>query len=200
MSSNAPPPTADEGNARLRRLVDEHFDAVYRAVKRFGAPPSLADDAAQQVFLVAASKLSAIEPASERAFLFGTAFRVAKELRRRADEVPPADPGERALLSEPDPAPDPEELIDRTRARLLLDDLLAEMPDDLRAVFVLYEIEGLTVPELATALALAQGTVASRLRRARESFEQGLARHQAKHRFRAERALNAPSGREQREG
>jgi RNA polymerase sigma-70 factor (ECF subfamily) len=178
----------EDPNVRLGRLVEEYFDAVFRAVRRFGAPPSLADDAAQQVFLVVASKLESIAPTSERAFLFGTAFRVAKELRRRASDVPRTDDGERAVLARPDSSPNLEELVDRKRARLVLDDLISAMPDDLRAVFVLYEVEGVPVAEIAEALGIAQGTAASRLRRAREAFEEALARHRAKERFKGERA------------
>jgi len=62
--------------------------------------------------------------------------------------------------------------IDDRRARALLDALLASMPLDLRTVFVLYELEELTMAEIARALDLPAGTVASRLRRAREAFEE----------------------------
>lgn len=192
--------TSEEPHTRLRRLVDDYFDAIYRAVKRFGAPTSLADDGVQQVFLVAASKLDSIEPASERAFLFGTAFRIAKELRRRVKDLPKTLEGEQALLSKADSSPDLEEIIDQKRARLLLDALLAEMPDELRAAFVLYEIEQLTVPEIAQALDIAAGTAASRLRRAREAFEQGIARHRAKEQFRAEHARSDAVKARKREG
>jgi RNA polymerase sigma-70 factor (ECF subfamily) len=44
------------------------------------------------------------------------------------------------------------------------------MPVELSAVFVLFELEGLTMAEIAPLLSLAPGTVASRLRRAREDF------------------------------
>ena len=49
--------------------------------------------------------------------------------------------------------------------------MLAELPLELRAVFVLYELEQMTMAEIAESLALPPGTVASRLRRARSSFE-----------------------------
>jgi len=193
-------PLATEGRGeRLSRLVAEHFDSVFRAMKRFGAPASLAEDGAQQVFLIATTKLQAIELASERAFLLGTAFRVAKELRRRAAEVPRIAPEETTLSVKADSSPALDEVVDQKRARLLLDDLLAEMDHDLRAVFVLYEIEDLTVPEIAEALSIAPGTVASRLRRARGLFQEGVARHQAKDRFQAARATRTtaiPPGRE----
>jgi len=177
------PDISDDPRKRLGRLVAEYFDSVFRAVKRFGAPASSAGDGAQQVFLIAATKLDSIQGASERAFLLGTAFRVAKELRRKSADLCKTASSESAALSQPDSAPDLDEVVDQKRARLVLDELLTEMDDTLRAVFVLYEIEELTIPEIAEALELAPGTAASRLRRAREAFEQSIARHRARERF-----------------
>ncbi len=54
------------------------------------------------------------------------------------------------------------------------------MPDDLKAVIVLFEIEGLTMGEIAEALAVPPGTVASRLRRARAELSAQVARHRAR--------------------
>jgi RNA polymerase sigma-70 factor (ECF subfamily) len=71
-----------------------------------------------------------------------------------------------------DPRPSPEELVDQKRARQLLDEVLAAMPMDLRAAFTMFEIEGMSVPEVATALGIPPGTAASRLRRARERFHE----------------------------
>ena len=48
--------------------------------------------------------------------------------------------------------------------------VLRQMSDDLRTVFVLFEIEGMTVPEVAEVVGIPLGTAASRLRRAREKF------------------------------
>lgn len=183
---------AEQPQERLRRLVEEYFDVVFRAARRFGTPPSLVDDCTQQVFVVAASKLESISVESERAFLLGTTFRQAKAFRRRVQDVPPEADSEDAVLAGADSVPDLDEIVDRKRARLVLDDLLAEMPEDLRAVFVLYEIEGITVSEIAHVLELAPGTAASRLRRAREDFTRGVERHQAKQRFRNEQAHGRP--------
>ena len=160
---------------RLTSMFAAHADVIWRALRRLGVPPANIDDATQEVFVVAQRKLASIEDGKERAFLLGTAVRVAADARRalgrrRAHVTDDAMPE----LADPTPAAD--ELIDRKRARALLDDIIAEMPDDGRAVFVLYELENLTMTEIATALALAPGTVASRLRRAREHFEAAIAR------------------------
>jgi RNA polymerase sigma-70 factor (ECF subfamily) len=163
--------SADE--ARLRAMRHEHFEFVWRSVRRLGVPEADADDATQQVFIVAAGKLRVIAEGSERAFLFGAALRVASHVRRshrRRGEVTYA-------VTEPeDASPSAEELIDRRRARALLDEVLESLPLDVRAVFVLFELEEMTLSEIATILGIPPGTAASRLRRGRELFQSAVAR------------------------
>lgn len=77
-----------------------------------------------------------------------------------------------------DAAPSADEQIDRHRAREVLETVLLDLPMDLRTVFVLCELEELTVPTLAALLDIPVGTAASRLRRARESFHAAVRRHQ----------------------
>ena len=104
---------------------------------------------------------------SERAFLFGTALRVARmSLRTERRWVLEEDMDVRLSL-----APKTEELAERSRAIDLMDQVLARMELDLRTVFILFEIEGLTTPEIAGLLEIPLGTAASRLRRAREAFQ-----------------------------
>ena len=67
-------------------------------------------------------------------------------------------------------------LADRQR---LLIQLLGELDEAKREVFALAEIEGFTAPEIAEALELPVNTVYSRLRAARQAFEQAMARHKA---------------------
>jgi RNA polymerase sigma-70 factor (ECF subfamily) len=64
----------------------------------------------------------------------------------------------------------PDDLADRQKARALLDQVLDQMDEKVRAVFVLFELEELSTAQIAEMLELPPGTVASRLRRARESF------------------------------
>ena len=78
------------------------------------------------------------------------------------------------LLDVPDGAANPEELMDQRRARALLDQVLGDMPMDLRAVFVLFELEEMTMMEIATLSDIPPGTVASRLRRARHVFQKAV--------------------------
>ena len=71
----------------------------------------------------------------------------------------------------PEESFDPEQLADERQALDLLGRILNSLDDDLREVFVLYEVEELTMAVIAEMLRLRQGTVASRLRRAREQFQ-----------------------------
>jgi len=139
-----------------------------------GLTEAEADDAAQQVFIVASKRLADILPGRERAFLFTTAIHLGrKSMRSRARR---REDGDDALVERRDSVPGMEDLLDQKRARELLDDLLDSMGEDLRIVFVLYEIEELTMAEIAALLELPPGTVASRLRRARAEFQNGAAR------------------------
>lgn len=166
LAKTQPCPTSHE---RLAELVREQSRNVWRTLRRLGVPLDLLDDATQEVFIVAARKLTSIEVAAERSFLYGTALRVAANLRRsRLARV--HDPLNESYSLWPG-EPDAEQLVHRKHLRELLDQILDAMPDDLREVFVLFELEKLTRSELAELLGLPAGTVASRLRRAREFFE-----------------------------
>jgi RNA polymerase sigma-70 factor, ECF subfamily len=159
---------------RLRALLVDHHAFVWRSLRRLGVPDCDVEDASQQVFLVAHRRLADIVPESERSFLFQTALRVAADWRRahkrRCEEagVEPPDV--------PDLAANPEEQIDQRRQRALLDRVLAAMPMELRAVFVLFELEEMTMMEIATTSDIPPGTVASRLRRARQAFREAVKR------------------------
>jgi RNA polymerase sigma-70 factor (ECF subfamily) len=153
----------------IRGLLDLHFDFIWRTLRRLGVPEDEVDDAAQKVFLVALRRRQDIALGSERAFLFSTAVHTANDVRRaraRKREISDEDAIEQAI----EPMADAEELLDRKRARKLLDDVLDAMELQLRLVFVLAELEELTAPEIASLLGVPIGTVGSRLRRARDEF------------------------------
>jgi RNA polymerase sigma-70 factor, ECF subfamily len=177
--------SADAEAERARRvsaMFDDHYDAIWRTLRRLGIPDADVDDAAQHVFVTAARRIDTIELGHEGRYLYGIAVRVASELRRRAPsrhEV--ADDG--ALAKIADDAPGPEQVLLENEARDALDATLADMTDDLRAVLVLVEIEGLSVADLAASLEVPVGTAASRLRRAREAFTASARRVRARLEF-----------------
>lgn len=163
---------ADPG--RLSELVKKELAPLWRFLRRLGLTEAEADDGAQQVFIVVARRLDEIDEGRERAFVFSTALNVAAKLHRsrnRRREV-----SDEELEERRDSLPGLDELIDRRRARALLDEILEAMAEDIRIVFVLYEIEELTMAEIASVLEVPPGTVASRLRRARTDFNARVAR------------------------
>lgn len=157
-------------DARLTGMVREHHAFVWRSLLRLGVPSRSADDATQQVFLVAMRRLSEIAQGSEKSFLFGTALRVASDERRSAkNRELGGDLPEGADFS-----PTPEENAETNQRRSILQAALLSMPIELRTVFVLFELEQMTKSEVSEVLGLPVGTAASRLRRARELFRDAL--------------------------
>jgi RNA polymerase sigma-70 factor (ECF subfamily) len=164
--------------ARLRAMMDNHFETVWRSLRRLGVPEAGADDAAQQVFVVASRRLDEITAGGERGYLLGVALRVASDARRtiaRRREVS-IDTELSGSASAAAGSRQPDEALEQKRALGMLAALLDEMPDLLREAFVLFELEELSAPEVAQVLDVPVGTVASRVRRARERLRESLAK------------------------
>lgn len=155
-----------EARARLEQMIARDYRMLWRLLRRLGVSAADVDDATQQVFLIAAERLADIRAESERSFLYGTALRVAQSFRRR-DQRGRAEVEHESVAAK---TPDAEALVAQRRAREQLDRVLEALPLELRSVFVLFELEGMTAPEIAALSELPLGTVASRLRRARERF------------------------------
>ena len=180
--SSVPAPTSDADARAFSELIRSELAFVWRVLRRAGLSSADADDATQQVFLVASRRREALARGKERSFLYGTALRVAANLRRslrRRREEPAAEPASGAA----DSAGAPDELLERRRARAFLDELLAQLPEELRRVLVLAEIEQLTLAEIAELEGIPPGTAASRLRRARAALRELLAAEQHRNPF-----------------
>lgn len=178
LSSSPPGESAGvEADVRMRRVVDAHFDFVWRVLRRMGIPERDADDAAQQCFLVFVKRQSAVTEKEERSFLFQTALRIASNERRRTRRRREDGEAELPFLVDPDR---PDELAEQRWARQRLDELLDTMPDDLRVAFVLFELEGFTLRDMGSILGIPQGTAASRVRRARDHYDRCIKQLQAR--------------------
>ncbi len=154
---------------RLRSAFEQYFPLVWRSLRRFGVAEHRVDDALQNVFLTFSARLAEIGRGSERSFLLATSVRVAANTRRldaRSREVPTE-----TLDARRSAIHTPEELLDWKQRREALDRALDTLPLEQRAVFVLFELEGFSLPEIAQSLGIRLGTATSRLRRARGRFE-----------------------------
>jgi RNA polymerase sigma-70 factor, ECF subfamily len=155
-------------HARMRVMVDKHIDFVTRTLRKAGVPQAELDDEVQRTFIVVADRLERVEPGAEKAYLYQVANNVAWHFRRglaRRREVLSEDPAETI-----EAFGTPEDLAHRKGMREILDRIVLSMPEPVRCVFMLYEIEGKSVIDIAESLRIPRGTVASRLRRARAHF------------------------------
>ncbi|RYZ01978.1 MAG: RNA polymerase sigma factor [Myxococcales bacterium] len=158
----------------LRTVFDEHARYVIRTLRHFGVKEADVDDVAQEVFVTVHRKLPEFEGRSKlRTWLYAICLRIASDYRRRAYVVrerptssPPVDGGERSG-DEPDTS---------LESRTFVQKLLETLDEDKRVVLVLYEIEGLTMREVAEVIGCPLQTAYSRLHAARELLREAWQR------------------------
>ena len=149
-------------------LYSQHFDFVWRSLRRLGVRPALVEDAVQDTFVVLHRRLANLrEGASPKAFLFGIALRVAHDYRRSARRKGADRLDVDAAVSKD---AGPFDRAVKAEAVRLIERFLESLDQDKRAVFALAELEEMTAPEISEALGVNLNTVYSRLRMARERF------------------------------
>jgi RNA polymerase sigma-70 factor (ECF subfamily) len=162
------------------RVFRELAPFAWRVLRRLGVAEADVEDVCQEVFLVVHRRLGDFEGRSSlRVWVYGICTRAASEYRRR-----PHRRREEATSSPPEasvPAPQDEE-VDRRRALAALDAALDELDDEKRAVFVLYEIEHVSMQEVAQAARCPLQTAYSRLHAARRQVEATMRRAMAERR------------------
>jgi RNA polymerase sigma-70 factor, ECF subfamily len=148
----------------------QQFDYLWQTVRRLGVSERDLEDAVHDVFLVVQRRLDDYDPSRPlRPWLFGIAYRIVSERRRRGStrEVP-AD--EHELLAVADGQPSPEARVVAEQARRRVHGALDELPIEQRAVLVMHDLEGHSASEVAEAIGIPLNTVYSRLRLARAKF------------------------------
>ncbi len=159
-------------------FYDEHFDFVWRSLRRLGVPEASLDDAAQEVFLVAFRRGNEFEGRSSvRTWLFGIAWNRARELLRGARRRP-EEPLPDVLPAAPR-ADQEQTAIEREALRFAYR-VLDELAPERRAVLVMVDVEEMTGVEIAEILGVPVNTVYSRIRLARRDFEAALKRCRAR--------------------
>jgi RNA polymerase sigma-70 factor (ECF subfamily) len=156
----------------LAALYAEHHEFVWRVLTNLGVPTAGVEDAVQDVFLVLHRRRDELDVrGSLRGLLFGIARRVARQHRRVAARP-------QRLGSVPDLAgDDPDDAVARRQAAAIVAAFLDELDDDKRVVFVLADVEGNAMPEVAEMLGIKLNTAYSRLRAARLQFRTAISRH-----------------------
>jgi RNA polymerase sigma-70 factor (ECF subfamily) len=156
----------------LGDVFRQYAPFVWRALRRLGVPESDVEDVCQEVFVVVHRKLGEFEGRSSlRTWIYGICTRTASDYRRSGrvcrevvTDAPPDAPADGGH----------EDVVALRQARAQLDRILDTLDDDKRSVFVLYEIEELTMAEVAEAIGCPLQTAYSRLHAARKIVEAGV--------------------------
>jgi RNA polymerase sigma-70 factor, ECF subfamily len=179
--SSVPKSPASVPAAAFHAMYQEHFKAVWLTLKRFGVWDRDLEDAAHDVFMVAHRRWADFDSSRPmRPWLKGIACFVASDFRRRAQhrrEV--VDDGEIAAARSQGTSGHTPAMGVRADARHEQREerdgvlaVLSSMDFDQRAVLVLHDIEGHSMPEVAIALSTNVNTLYSRLRHARVAFKE----------------------------
>jgi RNA polymerase sigma-70 factor, ECF subfamily len=169
-------PPAAPRRPSFQDVYQQDFAYVWQTLRRLGVRPSDLEDLAHDVFVVVHRRLGDFDPGrAVRPWLFGIAYRVASEHRRRRPLDGPAARSEADVADLVDQAPSPERILAADDARRRVAEALEQLPLDQRCVLVLHDIDGVPVPEIALTLELPLNTVYSRLRLGRSKFAAALA-------------------------
>lgn len=161
--------------ARLEQVYAEWADYVWRMLQRLGVRRADLEDVCHDVFLVAHRRFAEFDGrVGVNAWLFGICLRTAANYRRRArvrhEHVSATLEDAASHLRAPASA-EPDQQLARRQAQARVEAVLGAMDLTKRAVFLMYEIEGLGCQQIAEQLGVPVGTVYSRLHAARGFFE-----------------------------
>lgn len=156
----------------LGEIYRENVDYVWRVLTHLGVRPSDVGDVAHDVFLTVKRRLSSFEGRSTlRTWIYGICIRTVSDYRGRAfrrREIP------HDQMPDHEFAPEQAQSAEDGELRSKLLSLLAELKSEQREVFVLYEVEELSMREVAEAVGCPLQTAYSRLHAARDALKSKL--------------------------
>jgi len=155
-------------------LFETYATFVWRVLGRLGVATSDLADTSQEVFLVVHRRLPDFEGRSSvKSWIYGICIRVAAGWRRKPHRAHERALDESAIEHSSDSQDDE---LEQRRARAKLASVLERLDEEKRNVFVLYELEELSMPEIAAALGCPLTTAYSRLHAARKTVRAAFAR------------------------
>jgi RNA polymerase sigma-70 factor (ECF subfamily) len=172
------PPRAASPAPPFQAIYKQYLDFVWSSARHLGAGTDNIDDVVQDVFILIHSKIGTLQrPEALRSWIYGIVRRTVSDYRRsrRTRDAAGASLGAEPKSREPSPL----DIAERNADLELLESVLAELDEPKREIFVMVEVLEMTVPEVVQALEIPLNTAYSRLRLARQSFEEVLARHEA---------------------
>src|SRR5271157_1771562 len=171
-----PPTTRVPSFSQIYKL---YFNFVWSCTRRLGVSEAETDDVVQEIFIVIHARLNTLErPESLRSWIYGIVRRTVSTYHRakRAKLASTLTLNTEHDVQYPQ-LPSPQQLAEQSDQVRLLWSLLEKLDAPKREVFVLAELDEMTVPEIAVATEVPLNTVYSRLRAARQELEEALARH-----------------------
>lgn len=158
----------------LEAIYKANWRYLWSCGRRLGVPEAQLEDIVHDVFIVASQRWQSFEGrAAVRTWLYGILFRLASDARRK-EQRRAGNP--KALVSRIITRGALDEKVAAQEAAQLLADLLDELDEGQRMVYVLYELEELDGNEIAQMLGVSRNTVYSRLRLARKRLAAQLRR------------------------
>jgi RNA polymerase sigma-70 factor (ECF subfamily) len=160
------PPTASALD--VTDVYAREFAYVWHTLRRLGVAARDLPDVTHDVFVVVHRKAASFEPDRPvRPWLFGIAYRVARDhlhaaWNRKAAMV--------ESIDDPDPAPGQDQQLASAQAQALVHEALQSLDLDRRAVFILHDIEELSMTEVSSVLEVPAKTLYARLAVARTQF------------------------------
>lgn len=151
-----------------RELYQRHFTFVFATARRLGLDPAEAEDVAHDAFLVAFRKLDQFKEGKLTTWLYRIVANITSERhrRRRVREAF----ARLGVWVGAQPSPSPEHVAALASEKHAVERVLARMKPKKREVLALFELEGLSGPEIAERLGCSEATVWTRLHYARQEF------------------------------
>ncbi len=175
----------DRDERAFRELIDAHRDRVFNITYRLLGSRAEAEDVAQEVFIAVLKTIDTFREESKfSTWLYRVAVNHAKNrikyLARRhdrdRDELDESSNGPNGAICGPQPAA-PDRALEATQMEKLLQEAIAELDEEQRIVIILRDVEDLSIEEICKITDLPDGTVKSRLHRARLVLRKKLQRH-----------------------
>ncbi|HWC74003.1 MAG TPA: sigma-70 family RNA polymerase sigma factor [Gemmatimonadales bacterium] len=164
---------------RFEAMVLPHLDAAYTLARYLTGNTQDAQDIVQDASLRALKYFGGFrgtEPAAGRAWLLAIVRNTVRTWRERRHFESADTTFDEEQHSEGIAADDPAVKLDRKETRARLREALAQLPDEFREVIVLRDVQELSYKEISEVIGAPEGTVMSRLHRARQRLQRMLAR------------------------
>ena len=173
VDSTALVPSRPISRPTLAELFQAHARFVWRVLAAHGIRDADIEDAAQEVFLIVHRRMEDWDPAraAARTWLYAIASRVAANHRKRVHHSREQSSAE---LEHPAGGVEPEAEVDRSRLIVRLEQAIAALDDAKRDVFVLFELQELSMKEVADTVGCPVQTAYARLYAARRAIAEAI--------------------------